>query len=304
MRCRQHAFTMIELLIVVAIIVTLTSVLTVFVSMARKTGGMLATRSIMNRIDTALGAFKLDTGTYPYQDHDGLPNDQPAVNNLAKRLGHDLNTVEWIALRDDLNMVAAKYAAAPDRATSSDVPAAETNAAIRPLHAGLVNRMAVERGRMAVLAGNQGLLAIVPRAVTAQVYSSLTGPGWCADYFEGGLSAREFSGEAILDGFRKPIIYLNPVITGVTGISPPGPVTGDINKVASIPIDPMWWRLDTRSNRSATVANPDMRISASPSYLLAYELWGAGADGRFSFLRPELVNRDNIAFHDYSRGVP
>ncbi len=47
----------------------------------------------------------------------------------------------------------------------------------------------------------------------------------------------------------------------------------------------------------------DRRFYAAPGFELEFELWSAGPDGRFAWMRDEAANRDNVAGDLYDQGL-
>lgn len=84
----RRAFTLIELLIVVTIVVALMGMLSVMLGIAQRSGRVTNTRATLMKVDQSLRLFKIDMGVYPWQTDLGVPPAEPVQwgNNLAKRL--------------------------------------------------------------------------------------------------------------------------------------------------------------------------------------------------------------------------
>ena len=54
---------------------------------------------------------------------------------------------------------------------------------------------------------------------------------------------------------------------------------------------------------ASDLMHADMRFYAPPGYETEFELWSAGPDGKFSYMRDDPVNRDNIAVVRYDRSL-
>jgi type II secretory pathway pseudopilin PulG len=144
-------------------------------------------------------------------------------------------------------------------------------------------------------------------------------PGWAKDYLQGEIDAKYIRGDAILDAWFHPLIYICQVQPGceyafgqiqnqavdignpaVYGLAPrgrralqpfyPGTSTPIVGDPQTLP--------DTTQ-----LMHSDMRAWSAPGYELEFELWSAGPDGRMSWWRDDLANRDNIPCGDYNRGI-
>jgi prepilin-type N-terminal cleavage/methylation domain-containing protein len=205
-----------------------------------------------------------------------------------------------------------------------------------------LNRMATEKYRLAMLAGHAAVTGWKSRVIhyefntgtsAAPVYvwntcggrnlsgsslitaASAAKPGWAQDYLDGQIEARFRSGEAVLDAWKRPLIYYSPVLQGVLAT----------NSWFSIDWQGSNWGLRedsygleaegrpsrtlprTRHHSNVAYAVPgdpataDRRFWASPGFEFDFELWSAGPDGRFAWGRAELMNMDNVGLHAYDR---
>lgn len=173
--------------------------------------------------------------------------------------------------------------------------------------------------------------------LTAPASSAITnGPGWACDYLNGQLDARFHPGTAILDSWGNPLIYLHralpairttdnsyPILRfgmGANCISPtatdgPGPdLRGAINRpqllyagrirLASVSGDGKTlpaispWLPD-----AANLMASDSRYFSAPGFEGDFELWSAGRDGLFRYMRNDSANTDNIAVVRYHKGL-
>ncbi len=91
---RPGGFTIVELLITMAMIILLLSILTVAIASATRTSQSANTRALMNSIKQALARFKADVGYYPPVLGDANPNDVTPTNHDLRKLfdprGEDL----------------------------------------------------------------------------------------------------------------------------------------------------------------------------------------------------------------------
>jgi len=132
--------------------------------------------------------------------------------------------------------------------------------------------------------------------------------GWRGDYLAGALRAAgesagglDASGQAIVDLWGNPLIYVCRVVPGAQGHMP---ALGTSNgKATSRPSDTRETRynMGPMGRRPTTSLASDIRSTAAPAYVLEFELWSAGPDGRFAGSRDDPVNRDNIAITPYLR---
>jgi prepilin-type N-terminal cleavage/methylation domain-containing protein len=313
----RHAFTLIELLMVIAIMAMLTAMLSPIVRMAQRTSQKTQIQALLRRVDLAVRLFREDVGTYPYQDHTSGSLD---ANRLAWQLSRILSTDERDRLRTDLDNVGKAYAIGGSQALTTadidpgatiydpykssnqtDVTAADRSAGQRA-HVAAVNRLAAERARLAILAGNTAVTGIGPH--TGDAVIAATSAGWCDDYLTGDLAPRERSsdGVSILDPRGEPVRYICPVIAGVRGFWPSKPMEAVHSGNVSIPIRVEYYGLDTISRRTATTVMDSDRTDSAPARLIDEpELWSAGADRLISIHRNAPENRDNVPAAPYDK---
>ena len=173
-----------------------------------------------------------------------------------------------------------------------------------------LNRMAREWARVNVMCGNTGLKKTVPNGANRWEESAtllLPAPasrGWACDYLDlnGDLRRRHVVDDALVDHWRKPLVYVCPVLPGAVGYYPGGADSGD--KVGASKIEPQWFGFGPRSRRDATTAlASDLRTTASARFEYQAEIWSEGRDGQFSSWRSDSRNRDNISADDYLKGL-
>lgn len=202
----------------------------------------------------------------------------------------------------------------------------------------ILNRMAQERARLAVFSGNPevtGLRIADARTPLGALYAagrdnsatkilttnqSGTKPGWADDYLKGELEKRFRDGDAILDAYRRPLIYICQITEGTrhvrsyifhSGIysldvrlyglqrsgrkvlSATDPLTG-VDLVADPPALP----------DPANLRRSDRRLYAAPGYEAEYELWSAGPDRQFGWMRDDRRNQDNLPLIQYDKALP
>ena len=312
----RDAFTLIELIVVVSILAILMGLLMPMLSGVQRKAAQANTENLIRKVDTALQGFRADARTYPFS---ALPtsSDGPWGDDLAFHLFHDLAGAERSLLDADLAAARAAYLPAGSLCITGaqiDQPrdwltlggGGFTEAWERDQMAVAANRIGGERLVVAVMAGNGGIAGTQPNggkpwkdrgsaAITAR------SRGWAGDYLSGELEPQEYSRDAggvpdaILDYYGNPLVFVNPVINGVTGY-----LTQDVSQGVVLPD---WFGFQIRTRSVTDVLASDMRTTAPRQHIAGYELWSAGRDGRFDATRDQAVNRDNIAIVRYNRGL-
>jgi hypothetical protein len=144
-------------------------------------------------------------------------------------------------------------------------------------------------------------------------------PGWAGDYLDGELERRHVAGEAVLDAWKRPLLYVCQVNEGVTvpirrgawmatmasarsmGLNPVGrttlAATDTVTGEAVLP-DPV------RYPDLAQPRHSDRRFYAPRYGELEFELWSAGPDGLAEWMRDAPVNNDNISMQVYDKALP
>lgn len=310
---RRRAFTLIELLVVLGIIAILSGMAMPLLSMAQRNADRVNTNSLLRRVDAASHLFRLEVGGLPYQEW-LLVDLDPPINRLAFTLAHDLSETERTQLRTDVDLVGAKY----EIGGSCYIPRTDYNqpattlwatsfATVRPttdLQIRYLNRMAQEWARTNIMIGNIDLKQPVRSGATRwedSTTSLLPTPasrGWACDYLDlnAELRRRHVDGNALVDRWRKPLVYICPVLPGTVGFY--------AEQCGDSLIDPNWFGFGPRSRRSATtVLASDLRTTASARFVYQAEIWSLGPNGQMSYLRSASVNRDNISANDYLKGL-
>lgn len=367
----NRAFTVIELMIVVGIIAILASMAMPVFSVAQRAAKKTATQSIMHKLDTALHLFRADIGSFPYQRSyaDISAGDKPS-NRLAFHLSATLGPAELLKLHSDADAAAEQYAYDCSNGNNrpkqnalvsahvfrtSDVRAnwtykkvaigvwdwvADHGGSLTQLPACvMLNRMAAERARLAIWAGNvdvvgckipdeQHPLGGMYRAgrdnsgqelLATVVKQSDASPGWADDYLAGELEARYRDGDTVLDAWKRPIIYIGQVVEGVKGsggiifheylrgIDAPKYGLGTLGRKTLAAID----SLTGQATQADAVTLPDVdnlmnsdrRYWAAPGLENSFELWSAGPDGRFDWMRNVYGNADNVSLSPYDQSI-
>ncbi|MBN8525222.1 MAG: type II secretion system protein [Planctomycetes bacterium] len=319
-------------------------------------------------------AVVLQKGWNDYPD--AVSPAEPFPNILARRLARTMDASEQAAVHTAAATAAAKYGyyARLRSASSGSIELGSTLAYCKEHIQALdgqvninltltstvdaarlssyLNRSAADRARRAIYAGALDLegpliagptstaaakdLTATPLLTGAEAGSLTT--GWCDDYLEGGLAERDRSGDAVIDAWGRPLVYVCMVVPrqrstsawiyntvvksqdlvwygmGATGYR------ANTGPWAGLVADRRWRVLQNGrvtvganavDNRPAGVltGNPgaamdsDRRWFAAPGFELDFELWSAGPDGRFAWTRSDPANRDNVPAFAYDRGL-
>jgi type II secretory pathway pseudopilin PulG len=316
--CGRNAFTLIELLTVVAIIIVLMAMLMPMIGVARRSAAITSTRALIKRVTTALEAFRSDVGTYPYQDH--APNDPfPQPNRLAFHLAHDLTPSELADLRGDAATASGRF---DPSSTYGTMVLQRTQ--IDPLNAGAedatqsgiaatVNRMAATRARVAIYAGATAVTGFKAWGgydhSAEPLVPSPASHGFARDYLADEVSPKEIRGDAIIDRWGQPLIYVCPVLPGLRPCAASDSMGRSVEDgkywmpIAASFIDGATYGLGARGRGVATGMASDIRSTAARPYALKPELWSSGPDRRCAAERDDASNNDNVSIEPYTRGL-
>lgn len=332
------------------------------------------TEFVLKRTDTALRLFRTDWDVYPGQvSYPDLAGGAALDNRLHYHLGTDLSTAHRQEIMSDVATAAAKFAYVANNSSEGSQPSPLTityaliqseprsnyNSSYQISYAALANRMAREQVRLACVAGNLWLRGPIiskspaPADILASKLSMAVlpapraseaspGPGWACDYLAGELEAKYISGQAILDAWGHPLVYISQLVPGISGAGArlwearvtirnnkrygmgpigfdptqgPGPnlattrphllyggripLTGDDagDNLGPPPADA------TCFPDASVLMHSDRRYYAAPAFVREFELWSAGPDGAFDYMRDAAVNRDNLAAVPYDKGL-
>lgn len=362
----RRAFTLIELLIVIAIIATLAGMAMPLLALASRSAKQQSSLALMNKVETGLRLFRAEVGSFPWQPGyaDPAAGETPG-NGLYRRLGSSIAVADLKKLQSDAASAAAVYtydctnpanpAGAPAEQPAVSAHAFRTadvkpasgafqagggnvwswNAAtaawspvwpkggwynsvtsLQLAAAVMLNRMAGERARLAVFAGNPAVHGcriaptIAPDGSVFQAGRDNSGspllatpasadrPGWCGDYLAGELEPAAVDGDTILDAWRQPLVYVCQVVEGTRG-----PSSGTIFLTPMLQLDAQAYGLASAGRTTTTTPASDRRTEAAPGQEFACELWSAGPDRRFTWTRADAANRDNVAPASYDAGI-
>lgn len=306
----RTAFTLIEVVIVLAIVALLSGMLMPVVGIAQKRAKQTNTLSLLRKVEAGLELFRGEMDTYPHQFHRTSDPFPAADNRLGWTLGKDLDAAERSALDADLVAVRAAYAPGGSQAlVRADVdPTYYTSGQTlaerhqnQDMAIGLVNRMGVERASLAIIAGNTEVTGL--RGHEAErVVPAPASQGFARDYLAQDLEPRRVRGDAIIDLYGNPLVYVCPVVQGMRSFHAPEAVLKDRwQSTPSRPVEVEYYGLQRRGRDLATDLASDVRTTAASAYRFSYELWSCGADGRMDPQRDGAANRDNISATDYWR---
>jgi prepilin-type N-terminal cleavage/methylation domain-containing protein len=378
---KRSGFTLVELLIVMAVVATLVGMAFPLLTMAQDKSKRSATLATMGKVDTALRLFKQELLVFPYQRTYPADGINGWSNRLAYHLGTDIDPADAAKVKADMATAAAQYdypimnrrEPAPtsvhmfranrlDGATITDITGKvfpmgdvmplrwELNAGVyRPVYprntgsdgrltlqpaAALLNHLAAERARLLILSGNIDAVGLrVPDSRSPNLASVHTGrdcsgsrlvpsasavsggqPGWAVDYLGESVAARSIDPGtgAILDGWNRPLIYIGQVLHGVRGsmmrfdmfssndlktVEYGMDTRGRVRLDSALPADP------PRLPDPANLLHSDLTAYAAPGQEHEFELWSGGRDGRFSAMRDDPMNRDNVSYQRYDRSL-
>ncbi len=377
---RVAAFTLIELMVVIGILAALAGMLMPIVTMAQRGAMRTSCEATLRKIDVAARMFRRDIGIFPYQlgYPDQVDRTNPFTNRLARQLARGMIDSERDAVRTLAATAAGKYAYTADLNDGTSVEASlpstlafsitrlpprdfgppwigDGDKKLRKRYSYFINRLAGERAGLCMLAGAfdmTGGIVSGPYANGA-IHSDLSGnrvvtsseigsleTGWGDDYLRGEIEARFIDGDAILDAYRHPVIYVCQLVPRIRSTS-----VKVQNSVFSI-AEPSWFGLGHQGFASRTgpwgsivsekrfqllglgrvvlttgdagdgqppptdptfyptagdFTNSDRRYYAAPSMGRDFELWSAGRDGSLRWMRNDPLNRDNIPANAYDR---
>jgi len=349
---KRQGFTLIELLVVLTVLGILMGLLMPLLAIAQRAAKKSATRSVMVKVDTGLRLFRADYGPYPWQAaYADLAAGDPWTNRLYWHIGTDMTTTplgtsEYDKVRNDADAAAKHYedfvAITPHTFINWDWEGPTSTHWDRWSQNTLtlqLNRMSAERARLAIFSGNVDISSPVYPALwlnwtdvsyghgTRRVkpttpllpVPTATKLGMAKDYLHSEIEKRYVSGEAILDGWKRPLLYVCQVVEGMTsqpmmngghllflptidwGLQPLGRKTlAAKDGITAVPlaVDPLY--LPDLSN----LRHSDRRYYAAKGLEIEFELWSAGPDGRADWMRDAAANNDNLSLLPYDKNIP
>jgi len=322
-------FTLVELLVVITILLVLLGLLMPILGLAQRESRKSATRTVMVKVDTALRLFRSEIGPYPYQTkYADFAAGEAWTNRLYYHLGTDISDEDRDKVVADADAAGAIYTTGNPPTSPHAYKQGDTWDTIgQAIGHDICNMMAEERVRLAVYSGHpkitSGVLSVpyykvrrvLPTTPLLAAPASEARPGWAKDYLKGELPRRHVSGDAILDAWNRPIIYVCQVVEGM--ISAPRGFIGYVNAYYS-GLHPLGRRTlaerDTITDQPlaigpgltdlANLRHSDRRLWAPRGLEVEFELWSAGPDGLADWMRDAAANLDNVPLQAYDRNIP
>ena len=291
----RDAFSLIELLVVIAVITMLGGMLTPAIQIAGRMARETNTRALLTTVDAGLRRFKEDVGVHPYRAHDTTTATFADTGNaLAYHLAGGLGAVEHHALRSDAAAASAAYDldTSPHRFTEDTPSVAPLGNSIGT--AQVLNRMGRERARLMIHAGHGAIDGVDDQVGVPLLPSGASTRGWGGDYLSGDLEAHNIDGDAIVDDYGVPLLYVCPVVCGIQGTWVPSISLPEVWPRNHL-IVPSDYGFEPRGRRPTTSLASDIRDTAGAQYVHTFELWSLGADRVGHPLRDHRSNRDNLA---------
>ncbi len=366
-----RAFTLVELLVVLTIILVLMGMLMPLLTLAKRSSLRTVSLSIMAKTEGALYQYKADYHGYPYQLSYAAEG-QPWTNALAYNVGTDIAPADQAAVKAD--MLTASSPSGYQIINNGGVPASvqaftdnRNNGASAmdqwgnvegdeapqwPQQQGngnwywvydgapmqtciLLNRLGAERANESLLCGNINACGVIMQARTGPGGLTHNGrdlsqtplvanpqssqhPGWAKNYLDGQVEAKYLSGNAILDSYLHPLIYICQVTPGVqcsfatirnSNVSVWNPIQYGLQPYARGSLTPYYPGTTTPIAGDQWLPDPsnlmhsNMQHWAPPGFELEFELWSAGPDGEMSWWRDDASNRDNIPCEPYNKNI-
>ena len=226
-----------------------------------------------------------------------------ADNRLAYHLIHTLTSAERTALFNDAGTTAGKYDAGVHRfiKTTPSVVAAQVDLSMTPSVAMALNRMGRERARIMIYAGCSEVKGVDANTATPLLTSASPSLGWGSDYLRNDIPVRNIKGDAIVDSYGTPLLYVCPVVCRLqdTWVAP--------NIMPTYPRATLVYAERFGFQGSGRVVTDilasDMRTTAARSFINTFELWSLGADKRADPMRNNVLNNDNISAAPYLKGL-
>lgn len=247
----RRGFTLIELLVAVAIVALLAAMAMPLVGIATRQAKRSNTQAILAKVEAAIGQFRRDVDVLPYQRSypEAVDPANPFPNELMRRLGRSLAQADHQALLTLAATAAGRFEYPENLWVTGAVEATALPSAltIRMAHLPpsdwnipwasygnveinkrrfcyVLNRMAARRAGDAMLAGAVDLRGPIIAGATNAIATDLSGQsvvsqaevgdmvGWCDDYLAGELPPSTAAGDAVLDGWGRPLVYVGQLV--------------------------------------------------------------------------------------------
>lgn len=316
-------FTLVELLVVVAIIAALAGMLLPMVSSAQRGAQRTNTQNLLRRVEVALAGFRGDVGHHPWvarpDDTRSAPG-SPWGNGLAYRLAHAMDAGERAALAADRDAVPPVFAGGAQDWTADDAALVNQPGTITPGtsaeqqrrnrigQAMALNRMSVERALVGIMSGNAGIRGVAWTGSAwepgAAVLAAPVSRGFCDDYLGEDLRPAERAGDDIVDAYGgMPLVYLHSQVNGVKGGFPYPFFETQWLRGTFPRLDAAWYGLGPSARAATASLASDARDTAPRANLAGYELWSAGPDRTFDARRDAACGADDVSATPWRAGL-
>jgi len=132
--------------------------------------------------------------------------------------------------------------------------------------------------------------------------------GWRADYLVDAFKVRAVGSQSgnlspdrnvILDVWGNPLVYVCAVSPGARAYQQAG---SNEDSVHGVP-DEHRYGMEPKGRTATTLLHSDIRSTAAAGFVLEFELWSCGPDGKFDVMRDASANTDNISALPYNKGL-
>lgn len=301
----KSGFTLVELIVVVAILLVLAGLLTPVIQIASRAAQRTNTMALLGKVDAGLRRFKQDVGVYPFQAHDTLTSEYSDITNrLAFHLVRPMSPTDHADLRADLSEARAAYDSGVHRFTKTSaivVSNSHGDGANRSPIAQVMNRMGRERAALMIQAGYSLVPGVAAQAGVPLLASGGQSRGWGGGYLDGEIPARNIKGDAIVDSYGNSLLYVCPVICGMKDAWVAPNILDGNSRVKLLRADHIGFQAEGRT--AVTTLDTDLRTTAAAEYAFEFEVWSLGSDRKADPIRSARANADNLSAGPYEKAL-